>query len=140
MAKISKKVFLDVETTGLDPKRNGIVQIAGLVEINGRIAKQFNYNVCPFPDDILDVDALEINKYTKEQIMGFLSPDTVKANIEGMLDPYVDKYNKMQKFNFYAYNAKFDFDFMWAWWKKTGDNYFGSWFWTPPIDIMALAA
>ena len=36
-------------------------------------------------------------------------------------------------------NASFDNQFLRAWFTQCGDNYFGSWFWYPPIDVMALA-
>ena len=33
--KMRKVLWLDIETTGLDPERHGIVQIAGIIEIDG---------------------------------------------------------------------------------------------------------
>jgi uncharacterized protein YprB with RNaseH-like and TPR domain len=34
-------LFIDIESTGLDPKRNGIIQIAGIIEINGEVKEKF---------------------------------------------------------------------------------------------------
>jgi DNA polymerase III epsilon subunit-like protein len=38
-----------------------------------------------------------------------------------------------------GYNARFDADFIRSFFEKCGDQYFGSWFWFPPIDVMNLA-
>lgn len=36
--------------------------------------------------------------------------------------------------------ARFDADHLRAWFGKARDNYFGSWFWTPPMDLMSATA
>ena len=57
-----------------------------------------------------------------------------------MLREVVDPYDSRDKFHLYGYNAKFDYDFLRAWFEKLGSPYFGSYVWYPPIDVMNLAA
>ena len=42
-----KKIFYDLETTGVDHRRNGIHQLAGCIEIDGEIVESFNFKVAP---------------------------------------------------------------------------------------------
>lgn len=135
-----KKVFIDVETTGLDPAKNGIVQISGLVEINRKKEDVFNYTVKPFTEDVIEQSALEVNQLTIDQINKFREPYLVKNDITRILSKHIDQYDKKDKAFFYAYNASFDYGFIRKWFEKQNDKYFGSFFWTPFIDIMTLAA
>ena len=57
-----------------------------------------------------------------------------------MISKYVDKFNKADKFYLVGYNnASFDNQFLRAWFVQNGDQYFGSWFWSVPIDVFVLA-
>ena len=58
-----------------------------------------------------------------------------------MLEKYVDKYNKKDKFFLVGYNnAAFDNPFLRGFFLQNGDQYFGSWFWSNTIDVMVLAS
>ena len=81
---MNKVLFLDLETTGLNPKLNGVIQIAGLVEVDGIVVEEFSCNVAPFKNDKIDDKALEVNKLTEQQIKGFPQPGEIfKANLSG---------------------------------------------------------
>ena len=41
---------------------------------------------------------------------------------------------------FAGYNARFDMDFVRALFEKSGDSYFGSWFYSAPLDVMSFVA
>lgn len=57
-----------------------------------------------------------------------------------MLDKYVSKYDKKDKFFLAGYNnASFDNQFLRAWFLQNNDKYFGSYFWSNSIDIMVMA-
>jgi DNA polymerase III subunit epsilon len=135
-----KRIFVDVETTGLDCKSNGIIQLAGIIKDGDLVETDFNYQVSPFPDDVIDVKALEVGGHTQESIRGFESADKVFKDFIHTLGLYVDKYNKADKFQFVAYNARFDDSFLRQWFLKNGEKYYGSFFWFPPIDVMNMAA
>ena len=58
-----------------------------------------------------------------------------------MLDKYVDRFNKKDKFFLVGYNnASFDNQFLRKFFEDNGDKYFGSWFWSNSIDVMVLAS
>ena len=52
---------------------------------------------------------------------------------------YIEKFDRNDKFHFIAYNANFDDNFMRSFFKKNNDNYYGSWFYWPPLDVANLA-
>jgi len=140
-----KFLFTDTETTGLDPKRNGIVQIAGIFcnyeEGKGFTAQEeFNFLIKPFDGDEISDEALKIQGRTREQIATYASPNEVYRNLLAMLTKRANKYDKKDKLFFSGYNAKFDMDFLREFFVKNGDKYFGSWFFYPAIDVMLMAA
>lgn len=135
-----KKLYLDCETTGLDPKQNGLIQLACIVEIDGAEKEAFVQTCHPFLRDTIDDGALACNGLMKEQISKFLDPSTAKNLFVRFLESHVSKFDKSDKFHLIAYNARFDYDFLRAWFEKCNDKYFGSWFFFPPLDVMNLAA
>jgi DNA polymerase-3 subunit epsilon len=147
---IMKQIFIDTETTGVNPRLNGIWQIAGqirtlrampgLEEAQWTVPRKFNYLMRPFPDDIIEDSALAIAGKTREEILSYPEPWQVHHQFTSMLAEEVNKFDRRDKFFFLAYNARFDDDFLREWFVKIGDKYYGSWFWVPVIDIMALAA
>lgn len=136
-----KKLFYDLETTGLHPCQNGIHQISGCIEIDGDVKEWFNFKVKPFDSDLIDDKALETSRVTKEQIMEYESANQVYIKFLGVLNKYVDKFNKKDKFFLIGYNnSKFDDQFLRSWFGKLNDKYFGSWFWPNTVDVMSLAS
>lgn len=133
-----KVCIIDTETTGLDPKKNGIVQIAG--EIRSKGAKvPFSFPIAPFEADILSLEALEVNGLTAEALWHLPKPADVHRQFLKLLGQHIDKFDKRDKLWFVGYNANFDYQFVREWWLKCGDRYFGSWFWHPPLDLMTFA-
>lgn len=134
-----KLLFIDTETTGLFAPGAGLVQIAGIVEIDGEEVEEFNLRCRPFPGDLLNKEALQIIGKTREELEALPDPaDTFRAFLD-VLDRHVNRYDKADKFFLVAYNAPFDNEHLRAWWKKCGGEYFGSYFWTPPLCVMNLA-
>ena len=125
----TKKAFwFDVETTGLESAIHGIVQLAGIVEINGEIKHEFDFKIRPFPADAIDDEALLIHGYTREAIQEFASPKEVYVELLDILGTYVNKFDKTDKFYPGGYNVSFDYGFLQAFFTKCCDKYFGSWF------------
>jgi len=133
-----KEFWNDTETAGLAPSSSALLQIAGQIIIDGDVKEEVNINLQPFPEDRISDKALEINGLKREDLF---SPDrmTPAAGYQALMNilkKYVDKYEPKDKFQFCAFNARFDADFIRQFMKKNSDTYFGSWFWFPPIDIM----
>ena len=138
-AKMHPVCWIDTETTGLDAKRHGIVQVAGIIESCGAENISFNYMVQPFPEDEVEDKALEVSRITRDRLQTFASPRDVHADLIKIFSGVVDRFDKHSKMLFAGYNAGFDMDFMRAFFTKSGDKFFGSWFWWPPIDVAILA-
>ena len=63
-----KKMFFDLETTGLDKVVNGIHQISGCIEIDGVVAEYFNFKVQPKEGAVYDPEALRIGNVTESDL------------------------------------------------------------------------
>lgn len=134
-----KLCFIDTETTGLFPWKHGIIQIAFIIVIDGVVKEKVDLMVNPFPQDAIEDGALKANGRDRDTLFNNLPPAEAFTKLESTLAKYVKKTDTSDKFFFCAYNAKFDEEFMRQWFKKNGSNYFGSWFFSPTIDVMVLA-
>lgn len=146
-----KAIFVDLETTGLDPVKNAIVQIAGSMAVltvdphqmqivDIKLGESFNFKVRPRFDDEIDPKALEVIGKTEEDLMAYPKSIEVKRNFTALLNRYVKPRNPKDKIFFIGYNANFDYSFLYSWFLKHEDNYLNSYFFTPAWDVMALAA
>jgi DNA polymerase-3 subunit epsilon len=107
---MSKQLFIDLETTGLDHKTDTITQLAYIYRENGKIKKQGNYKTNIYKNFITDLDKM------------------------------VDKFKKDDKLYFIAYNANFDSDFIRTLFLKNKNNFYGSYFYSPAICVMQMVA
>ena len=137
---VVKNLYLDTETTGLNPQKNGLIQISGAVEIEGKEKEKFNFFVKPFPEDEIDPKALSVSGTTTEKLETYPAAAEIYGEFKELLKRYVNPFDKQDKFFFVAYNARFDWDFLEKFFSKNQDNYFRSFFFFPPIDVMYLAA
>jgi len=136
-----KNFYVDIETTGLFQRVHGVHQIAGFIEVNDKIEATVNINVRPLDDDRIEDSALEICGVTKEKIMSYPTAQEGHDELLSIMKQFVDPFNKRDKFNFVGYNChKFDFPFLYEWFKKLDDKFFGSWFWKPSIDVLLIAS
>jgi DNA polymerase-3 subunit epsilon len=126
--------YIDTETGGLDPKVNPILQIAGILVIDGKEIDRFNFKVKPFDDQKIEQKAIDCNGLTLEQIEGFEDPKTVADKIDSIL---LDA-NYHGKWFFCGYNAGFDESMMREFFIRCGKKYF-DYFITPHLDVMTLA-
>lgn len=108
-----KEIFIDLETTGLDSKKDRILQIAGIVKIDGKIKEKFNFK-------------------SKKSV--FLK------NLCDVLDKHIDPYNKNDKAYLVGWNSKFDSDFLHQAFKLYSKSSFGNYMHHMSIDIQQLCA
>lgn len=135
-----KRAFIDVETSGLNPLHHGILEIAIIIDIDNNVMNTYSSKVGLNRGDEVNQAALEANGLTEEDIKTFPPAGKVLNEIIEVFQEHVDPYNKLDKYHFLGYNAKFDADFLRNFFYKCGDKYYGSWFWVPPVDVMSLAA
>lgn len=138
--KDQKSMLLDVETTGLDLKKNHMWQIAGYVIINDEVVDTFDIKFQPKAGTEFSEGALEKTRMQPEDFQKFQSNKDGMEEFLLTLYKYIDKYDKTDKFHLCAYNARFDSDFIRAWMGDYKGVYYGSYFWSANIDIMSHAA
>ena len=138
---MSKLLYLDLETTGLYPWKNAVVQISGEVEIDGETKEKFNLLVKPFDGAVIEDSALKVNGRTREELETFTCAKEIFREFRAMLERYVNKWSKTDKFFMVGYNShSFDSQFLREFFKKNGEKYYGSYFWSAGHDVMLLAA
>lgn len=139
MEAISKVIWLDLESTGLDPKENAIVQLAGLVEIDYVVVEEFNFYLSPLEKKVAK-EALELTRKTEAEIMAYPHPRIAWAAFSKILDKYVAKFVKTDKFIVGGFNAKFDLDMLHEFARERGEQYLGSYLSATTLDPMHLVA
>jgi len=133
---MSKVIWLDVETTGLDPKTCTIIELAALYE-NGTDKSVFHVYIKP---ESLPKEIEELTGITMEYLeQNGITEAEAYSQFTAWLAEKIDKYKKEDKAIFAAYNARFDNDFIRELFKRNKDNYFGSWFHSASLDIMGTA-
>ena len=125
--------FFDTETSGTDPERHAILQIAWLIDIGGEIVHEQVFDVLPAPDDELVLAALDVNNFTLERMRAGKSLSYVVAALKGVLDE-----NIPLSFLPVGHNVNFDVSFLITAFKKT-NAYFRSIDFKRPLDTRALA-
>jgi DNA polymerase III epsilon subunit-like protein len=138
----NRKIFwFDVETSGTDLKLHGIVQIACLIEVDGKIVDQFESKMRLLPGKEYDPKALEVTGFTAQQVLKDF-PDPIKVYKE--LRTFVSKHgiagDKENRFIMAGYNAnKFDCDMLSEHIKIIAGKYaYWDFFQFKPIDIFSL--
>jgi DNA polymerase-3 subunit epsilon len=135
-----KLFFFDLETTGVKYWRNSIHHISGDIVINDELKQSFNYRVQPYHKADIEDAALEVSGTKREDLKEFARFEDVYSDIVAMLGQYVNKFDKKDKFHLVGYNIKgFDTEFVRAFFLQNNDQFFGSWFWSVPIDVIVLA-
>jgi len=133
-----KRIFLDTETTSVNRHKCGLWQFGGIIEV-GKRSEEFLFECDIFKGDDIDEAALHMHDLTIEKLAEKPDPGEVFDKFQALLGRYIDKYDKNDKFYFINFGAEFDSEVMRQWYHKNGDDYYGSWFWHPPIDLMVLA-
>jgi len=137
-----KKLFVDVETTGLNPDLHGITQLSAIAEIDGKIVGRFNEYMRPSVHDICDAYALNLTGVTEKELRDKtgprLGPKPALRKFEAFLGEHVDQFDRDDKFTLYEYSVGFDINFLSAWFQKLGNDYFGSYQNYKPVHILAI--
>lgn len=135
-----KLLFFDLETTGTDYRIHAIHQLSGMIVIDGELKQQFNFKIQPHSEAVISDEALSISGVAEEDFKSYDHTFKVYRDFTNMLGRYVNKFSRSDKFFLCGYNvAAFDCQFLRAWFELNGDKYFGSWFWSHPLDVIVLA-
>lgn len=134
-----KVMWLDLETTGIDDVKHGIVELAYIIEIDKEEKERGSFKMNPFMlGKECSEQALEVNNLTEEEIKTYPSPFSVYSAFLELLDKYIDRFNPLDKFIMGGYNVQFDHRFLKQFFIDMGDKYFGSYFIYRTIDVFSI--
>ena len=87
-----KIIYLDVETGGLNCEINPLLQLSGLIEIDGKVKEKFDMLIKPFKNSKIDQEALIVQNKTMEYIDKFHLLEDTEAYLKFLkiLDKYID--------------------------------------------------
>lgn len=130
-----RKLWLDVETSGLCSEKNGVIQVACLVENEkGKVIDQFELKIKPFKGCVYDKGAEEIHGKSEKEISKYTDEhEAIHSFIEWLEEHQVSR----KQFSITGYNSRFDQDFITAWFKRTKKNYW-TFFNYYDVDVFAL--
>jgi len=94
-----KILWLDTETTGLNPSENCIIEMAGMIILDKVCVEQFYYRCAPDPsyNKYISPEALKVNGHTLEEIRTWPDRFTAFRSLIELMDKHVDRYNKKDK-------------------------------------------
>lgn len=134
-----KLVVLDTETTGLNPYKHQLVQLAGFIVIDNKIEDTFNFKVSLQEGKEIEDEALKVNKLTREIINSYESPAEVLPKIKKFFYQYVDRNKKNDTLYMVGYNVKFDEGFIKQFFTEMNAiNSYNNIFDRRTIDVMSI--
>ncbi len=111
-----KILYFDVETTGTDPHRHGLIQLGQIIEVDGKVISENCWNIQPFKRDEIDSQALQVTNTKREDLFDNTKRLPVEAawfEIRKTWDQVIDKYDTADKFILAGYNVDaFDQQFL----------------------------
>ena len=131
-----KILFIDTETTGLSFQKSGLTQLSGIVRIDKKDVETFNFFIKPFKGAGINRKALEIQGRKVEDFEEekYVSEENAYFHFKKILEKYVNKYDKNDKFVVAGYNVKFDVNMLNSFFKRNGSNYLFSYINYATID------
>lgn len=139
-----KRLFIDVETAGLDKDKHDITQLSGIIDIDHKIVKTFDFKCKLSNDRSYESCALRVQNVGLEELINGrdrLSQPELFNKFLAILQKYIDPYDSKDKFRFIGYNSHiFDSQFIRKLFEENNNKYFGSYFWSPSIDVMLAVA
>ncbi len=107
-------LYLDVETTGLNPANNDVIQVACIPMIDGVEYAHFNEFCQPLNWNAIDEGATRVHGITRDMMATFQSPQELVDKLVKFLSAY------QTKFILAGYNTNFDKSFIGSLFSKVG--------------------
>ena len=105
-------LWIDLETTGLYPEKNDVIQLACIPSIDGELQKSFNEFCAPLNWSSIDEGAVKAHGITVDRMRTFQSPEA----LINKLITYLRSFNT--KFVIAGYNVGFDKRFLGSFFTK----------------------
>lgn len=146
---MTKLFWVDLETTGTQPGHE-IIECAFIIDIDGEDKEEHDVLVKPLavnPENVdsgrvrpIDENALALIGLTEDDLRhpDRKEPRILYRGLSGILEKYVNKFERTDKFIIAGHNVDFDVRFLKALWDQCGDYYFGSWFSWETINLVDI--
>ncbi len=138
---MSKVIWIDTETTGLDAEHCGMTAIGFIIEVDGVEVEKEVFDIDPrtYRKKVhISDEALKIQGKTVEDFKGMGYSQRTFEVFLSVLGKHIDKFDKKDKYVIKGYNVGFDIEFIKAWFIDCGYEHFGSWFSYKEVDVFAL--
>lgn len=133
---MNKVLWIDLETTGLDPEKHGVIQIACVYEENKQVVSKINIQTNIFDGDLIDPRAMDVNKVFEEDMKRFAHPSEAFKDLITFLERHVNKLDYNDRMYLAGYNVGFDINFLKKWFEKNKNYNFNKYFYRKHIDVM----
>ena len=133
---MNKIIFIDTETGGVNPEKAALIQLSGIIRIDKKDVEKFNFYIKPFENSEVTEKALEVQGRTWEELKTdkYVEEKEVYKQFIELLDKYVDKYDRTDKFVVAGYNVRFDVDILKAFFQRHGNNFLFSYLDSSMLD------
>lgn len=133
---MNKIIFIDTETGGVNPEKAALIQLSGIIRIDKKDVEKFNFYIKPFENSEVTEKALEVQGRTLEELKTdkYVEEKEVYKQFINLLDKYIDKYDKTDKFIVAGYNVRFDVDILKAFFQRHGNNFLFSYLDSSMLD------
>lgn len=133
---MNKIIFIDTETGGVNPEKAALIQLSGIIRIDKKDVEKFNFYIKPFENSEVTEKALEVQGRTLEELKTdkYVEEKEVYKQFVNLLDKYIDKYDRTDKFVVAGYNVRFDVDILKAFFQRHGNNFLFSYLDSSMLD------
>lgn len=133
---MNKIIFIDTETGGVNAEKSALIQLSGIIEVDGAEKEKFNFYIKPFENSEVNEKALEVQGRTLEELgtEKYIDESIIYKKFLEILDKYIDKYDKNDKFIVAGYNVKFDIDILKALFERNNNKFLFSYFNSSMLD------
>ena len=133
---MNKIIFIDTETGGVNPEKAALIQLSGIIRIDKKDVEKFNFYIKPFENSEVTEKALEVQGRTLEELKTdkYVEEKEVYKQFINLLDKYIDKYDRTDKFIVAGYNVRFDVDILKAFFQRHGNNFLFSYLDSSMLD------
>ena len=133
---MNKIIFIDTETGGVNPEKAALIQLSGIIRIDKKDVEKFNFYIKPFENSEVNEKALEVQGRTLEELKTdkYVEEKEVYKQFINLLDKYIDKYDRTDKFIVAGYNVRFDVDILKVFFQRHGNNFLFSYLDSSMLD------
>ncbi|BEO98153.1 hypothetical protein FNCP11_04690 [Fusobacterium nucleatum] len=133
---MNKIIFIDTETGGVNPEKAALIQLSGIIRIDKKDVEKFNFYIKPFENSEVNEKALEVQGRTLDELKTekYIEEKEIYKQFINLLDKYIDKYDKTDKFVVAGYNVRFDVDILKALFQRHGNNFLFSYLDSSMLD------